>query len=125
MSLLGGDGAAEPAVGSKLSARTRFAQSHILQCFQDVGPPPSDVSAEGALRDLLSKSFYYSAMSNDILPYSKEKVSWPDCGSEPIPLSSNLLTADRDMRFDWKDDMLRDDADHHNHMSTSPTCKPM
>ena len=41
---LGEKGPAEAAPGSKLSAGTRFAQSHILQCYQDVGSPPSSMS---------------------------------------------------------------------------------
>jgi hypothetical protein len=53
---LGEKGPAEPAPGTKLSAGTLFAQSHILQCYQDVGSPPCTLSLEGALHELLSKS---------------------------------------------------------------------
>jgi hypothetical protein len=121
---LGEKGPAEPAPGSKLSAGTRFAQSHILQCYQDVGSPPCTFSPEGALHELLSKSSYYSDVRDDIIPYSKETVSWPERGSRPVSLGSILPEADCDMLSNWKVNMLRDAADYHNHISKSQTHKP-
>lgn len=73
-----------------------------------VGPPPAGLQPpEGALRELLNKTGFYSDDRPDLSSYAKESVSWPASGTSPMNLIDGLGEADRARLNDWESHMLR------------------
>ena len=88
------------------------AQAHISECFRQLAPPPSDISREGAIPELLAKSGFYTHDRPDVLPYSKDKVSWPSPGSSRAPLLDGLEGSDYNALCDWETNMLIDNTNN-------------
>ena len=102
----------------------QLAQDNILKNYASMGKPANDFSPEGALHELLGKSSFYDASRTDIQPYSKERCSWPDNGSSPIPLIDHIHPADRSQLFNWQVSMLRSNTDYRKFKQSSPVVKP-
>jgi hypothetical protein len=102
----------------------QLAQDNILKNYVSMGKPASDLSPEGALHELLGKSSFYDASRTDIQPYSKERCSWPDCGSSPIRLIDHIHPADRSQLSNWQVCMLRSNTDYLKFKQLSSVSKP-
>ena len=110
--LLNGCGLSAPNHSDTLGAGSAAALDHIRDTFAHIGSPDaSDLLPEGALHELLGSSSVYSCERADILPYAKDKVSWPIPGSVPCPLEAGLGSADCERLADWQSEMLRDPID--------------
>lgn len=82
------------------------------------------MSPEGALTELFSSAGYYNTTQADIVPYEKDRVSWPESGSVPIPLERGLDKADIKHLTNWESYMLRDKEDYRQHVQNNHTHKP-
>lgn len=75
-------------------------------------PPPPDIRlGKRALHDLLASCHLYCSERQDIQPYAKERVSWPDVGAAPIEVLPLLPDEDRLRLADWRHRLLLDPAD--------------
>ena len=83
---LGGRGVSEPPPHSSLGAGSVAALSHIAASFDRIGDPPAQLSPEGALRELLGSTSIYQDGRSDVLPYARDRVSWPPPGARPSRL---------------------------------------
>ena len=113
LNALGGDGKSAPDSSSCLNSGSIAALRHIEESYSNMGDPhDSTLTPEGAFRELLGGSSFYTEERADILPYAKELVSWPDIGTSPCRLEAGLCPADRVRLADWKSSSLRSDDDY-------------
>ena len=104
-----------PSQLGAIGAGTRAALAHVCESYASLGNPPTEITPEGALSELLSNSGFYHDCRVDIVPYDKDRVSWPMIGSRPVPLVDNLDMADCKNLVNWESYMLRDKDDYHHH----------
>ena len=120
-----GSGVSERPSGlGNIGAGGRTAMAHIGESYAALGNPPDSISPEGALSELLSNSGYYHDSRVDVIPYDKDRVSWPDKGAKPVPLAAHLGKADCEYLANWESSMLRDSQDYHHHVAQNRNCKP-
>ena len=72
-----------------MAARARVQEAYSNAVAGDT----EQLSPTEALSALLSKSSLYSENST-VLPYAKDKVSWPDIGAQPVPIGRCALPGD-------------------------------
>ena len=87
----------------------RDALAHVDSAFNGF-KLDSAVTREGSLREILAKSGIYDTGSS-VLPYDKQKVSWPDVGSLPSPLSAGLAEAESSLLSNWQSHLLKTQDD--------------
>ena len=108
VNMLSGRGG-QPAKGSSWPAASQQCALDIAQTYRQLGPSPADLQPpEGALRELLNKTGFYSDDRPDLASYAKESVSWPASGTSPMNLIDGLDGADRARLNDRERHMLRD-----------------
>jgi hypothetical protein len=90
----------------------------VLRAFDDMGRPPADLSAEGALQELLGGQAWYDQVRADLAPYAKDRVSWPPVGTSPVNLADHLPAADSHRLSHWESQLLKTDD------PTSQSCSP-
>ena len=94
-----------PSIGKGV----RDALAHVDSAFNGFRLD-STVSREGSLREILAKSGIYDTGSS-VLPYDKQKVSWPDVGSLPSQLCAGLPEAENSMLSNWQSHLLETQDD--------------
>ena len=67
-----------------------LAAQNIFHAYRQMPPPPTSLTSEGALTELLTSSGYYTCDRTDIRPYSKESISWPAQGSQAVELAESF-----------------------------------
>ncbi len=98
-------------VSSKRSTRVqKRALSHIAKAYQEVWVAPEEEPGRSCLQELCSSSRLYFKDRNDVQPYSRDLVSWPEVESLPVPLEGCLPHADRERLAAWQDQMLKKDS---------------
>jgi hypothetical protein len=107
---LGGRGLVADS-SSSISLAQRQCLDSISDAYHKVGPPPDTAYPDGALSELLRSSRFYDVERRDIQPYTKGRMAWPDVGSTPIDLESNLPVADRHLVADWQHHLLASPAE--------------
>ena len=98
-------------------------QSFVKECgtaATEAGVPTGDA----ALAELLANATGYSDTSARVVPYSYDKVSWPDAGSSPIPLGSLVPAAEQDRLGAWRQSMLRDQASFSVELEKASSFRP-
>ena len=121
---VGSDGAQVSSGFVPQNSASAQASQHILETFCEMPGPPPDTSPEGALTELLESAGFYSHSRADVLPYEKEHVSWPDCGSRPVEIVGGLLPTDRSNLINWETELLRDSKDYKSHIANSKVVRP-
>ena len=76
------------------SAVQRDALLSHCKGYRDLGHPPPELEATGALSALCGTSAAYMQERCDLQSYSRDLVSCPDLGSCPVPLERALDSAD-------------------------------
>ena len=99
----------------------------MLRAFNDMGRPPADLSAEGALQELLGRQAWYDQVRADLAPYAKDRVSWPPVGTCPVSLAHHLPAADSHRLSHWESHLLKTDgptSHSHNPKQQNTITKP-
>ncbi|CAK0851426.1 unnamed protein product [Prorocentrum cordatum] len=100
--------AAVDAIGFLMTlSGQRASLAHIQSAFACLKPIVEDEGfPEGALSDILSGSPLY-ASGGPRRPYSRDLISWPDAGDDPVPLTRVVAGPDAQWLRDWSTKMLR------------------
>ena len=91
------------------NAAQRVALDNISECYQSLGKPPAGMQREGSLKEILASSALYSHECSHILPYAKDKMSWPAEGAVPVAVDTLFSKADKEWFAGWRRHMLRPD----------------
>ncbi|CAK0911882.1 unnamed protein product, partial [Prorocentrum cordatum] len=90
-----------------VSEGQRASLAHIQPTFACLEPlAEGEGFPEGALSDLLSGSPLY-ATGGPRRPYSRDLISWPDVGDDPVPLTKVVAGPDAQWLRAWSSSMLR------------------
>ena len=98
----------------------------IAKAYRDVGGDFSlhDPPGHSCLQELCTSSHLYETDRSDVQPYAREKVSWPEVKSHPVPLEGCLPHADREWLAAWQEQMLRP-MDSHSVEKVQPYTDPI
>jgi len=98
----------------------------IAKAYRDVGGDFSlhDPPGHSCLQELCTSSHLYETDRSDVQPYAREKVSWPEVKSHPVPLEGCLPHADREWLAAWQEQMLRP-MDSHSVEKVQPYIDPI
>ena len=98
-------------VKKKTTRAQRRVLHHIAGSYRAACQTPFDEGLEGGLRGLCSSARLYDSGRTDVQAYAREKVSWPEVSSQPIPLAKCLPSGDRERLGHWATHMLRSKDD--------------
>ena len=104
---LGGEGRPVP---ERPNAIQEDVLRNIEQAYAGLGPPDADCSPAGALGELCGSAMTYDGGRTDVVPYARERVSWPPPASSPMPMLSGL-PADLMWLRSWQRHLLRSPAE--------------
>ena len=110
--------------GAPPLAASRVADSLTLEFLRMPKPPDDLTSDESALQQILQKSGIYTDARPDLATYSKDNVSWPSKGAQPVPLVDFLWPADRERLCAWEEKLLRSTDDAQTLREASGIKKP-
>ena len=80
---------------SKASCAQQSVLSHVVRSVDDMGRPPSGLTAEGAFRELRgSRGYDGECLSSTLAPLDTSCLSLPDAGSAPVALASLWVGGD-------------------------------
>ena len=93
---------------TSVSPQQHLCRQRLLKSYQAMGSPP-DVSDAGALSELCIKCIpgYTDGERSTLRPYSKDSVSWPPRGYNPVPLAEAVRGGDRKWIGQWQRHLLR------------------
>ena len=92
---------------------TRLASAEIANAFAALGAPDQSLpSPESALTELLGSTSAYNRFRLDVMPYARDKVSWPPLGSTACALADGFSESDKIWLADWNHHMIKDSQDN-------------
>jgi len=100
---LGGEGRPVP---EQPNSAQRAALGHIEAAYASMGKPPPASSLAGALGELCHGASPYEDLATHVQPYIKDRVSWPEASSRPMPMLDGL-PGDLSWIGQWKAHLLR------------------
>ena len=99
-------------IKKKSTRAQRRVLRHIAESYQAAARVTSfDDKLDGGLRGLCSSARLYDSGRTDVQAYAREKVSWPEVSSQPVPLAECLPSGDRERLGSWASHMLRSKDD--------------
>ena len=88
-------------------------------------PPAGDLTADGALRELLGESVLYgSGVGSPKADYNETLVSWPPADASPIKLEQHVRAADISKLTFWRSSLLRSKSEADSLRIASGLHKP-
>lgn len=103
-------GSSSPSLAPPTAAQQE-AMAHILRQVKSDGAPPSDLTPQAALEELLGGAAGYGGDSSLVAPYDKDLLSLPQLGAAPTPLESALDGDPLHSLVRFEDVMLKDDEE--------------
>ena len=89
------------------SAAQRLCVDNLRNAYRQVGDPPAHFCRKEALSELLANTSVYADSNANVVPYSKELVSWPSVNQSHVMLRDCLGRADQEWFREWRTHMLR------------------